>query len=460
MIRFTSNCGAVLALMCALVACGHSFHEQFVTPNLCRADLLTVKAIEASSFESGLLPELAVDGDPRTRWASLNFRSPNTQHVIVDLGELRYVDYITLDWERAFSLQHDVWIAGEDRTWVYLKQVNISSAGKDHIVLREQLQYIKIVSNEGDPNYGISLWEFQVFGHHNPDCCQYARFSVRNDGTPDYCTPGPPRRTICGNDVIIAVGAAASSQEHDHKGAERAIDGDYSETRWASAIQEDGAWISIDLDTSTLIDSLSIYWERAYATDYALKIRNSPTEAWTLIKDVHSTGGLDIHDSLNIIASQVKVETHNRAIDQYGTSLYEIEVRGTQDPDCINPCEVAWLSLTDAELYDRATSGPIGDYCYVEEGDGSGACDYYTKGRPRPNYGDGVPMNRDLTGTGCVLGGRSTFCYPNRLDYLTQDEKDAMCTTGAQNWIPNAAAQIRWAIKNGWCMDVGVPITC
>jgi hypothetical protein len=223
MIRFASNCGAVLALVCALVACGHSFHEHPNTPDLCRADLLTVNAIGASSIESGLSPELAVDGDPRTRWASLNFHSPNTQDVIVDLGELRYVDYITLDWETAFSLEHEVYIALEDGRWGYLKQVNRSSAGKDHIVLKEQLQYIKIVSNEGDPNYGISLWEFQVFGHHNP-----------------YCTPGPSRRTICGNDVISAVRADASSQEHSHKGAENVIDGDYSASRWSSAFQEDG----------------------------------------------------------------------------------------------------------------------------------------------------------------------------------------------------------------------------
>jgi hypothetical protein len=432
MIRFASNCDAVLALICALVACGHSYREPQNTPDLCRADLLTVKATEASSFESrGLLPE----------WASHNFRFPNKQHVIVDLGALHYVEYITLDRERAY----EVWIAGEGRRWGYLKQVNRSSAGKDHIVLKEQLQYIKILSNKSDPKYGISLLEFQVFGHHNP-----------------YCTPGPSRRTICGNNVIKAVGVAASSQENSHTRAKNAIDGDYSETRWSSAFQDGAGWISIDLGKSTLIDSLSIYWDRAFTSGYALKIRNSATEAWTLLKDVHSTGGLDIHDSLNIIASQVKVKKHKRAsTDRFGASLYQIEVRGTQDPDCIKPCEVRWLSLTDAELYGRATSGPIGVYCYVEKAHhGSGTCDYYAKGRPRPNYGDGVPMNRDLTGTGCVLGGKNNKCIMNKLDYLTQDEKDAMCTTGAQNWIPNAAAQIRWAIKNGWCMDEGDPITC
>jgi hypothetical protein len=431
MLRFASNCGAVLALICALVACGHSYHEPHNTPDLCRADQLTVKATEAFSFESrGLLPEKA----------SHSFRFPNKQHVIYDLGELHYVDYITLDRKRA----HEVWIAGEDGRWGYLKQVKRSSAGKDHVVLKEQLQYIKIVSNKSTPSYGISRGEFQVFGHHNP-----------------YCTPGPSRRTICGNEVIKAVAADASSQENFHTRAKNAIDGDYSETRWASDFQDKAGWISIDLGKSTLIDSLSIYWERAITLGYALKIRNSSTEEWTLLEDVHTTGGIDIHDSLNIMASQVKVKKHKREnADRHGTPLYEIEVRGTQDPDCINPCEVRWLSLTDAELYDRATSGPIGDYCYVEKAHhGSGTCDYYAKGRPGPNS-DGVPMNPDLTGTGCILGGKNNNCYMNKIDYLTQDEKDAMCTTGAQNWIPNAAAQIRWAIKNGWCMDEGDPITC
>lgn len=107
------------------------------------------------------------------------------------------------------------------------------------------------------------------------------------------------------------------------------------------------------------------------------------------------------------------------------------------------------MALSDEELFNRALAYPLGDYCRVHDPDG-GACDLYVSGSPVEGSSyTGIPLNTNDQGTGCVANGGS--CYYQGAEYdLSEEERDAMCTTSA---VANAAAQLRYGIRNGRCMD-------
>ena len=101
-------------------------------------------------------------------------------------------------------------------------------------------------------------------------------------------------------------------------------------------------------------------------------------------------------------------------------------------------------------MYALGLAKQLGTYCYVQKSQGGTACNYYVKGRPSAAGDNGLPLTTDGSGTGCVDedGG---FCYFDGWKYpLTQVERDSMCTA---SHVANAAAQLRYGIRNGYCMD-------
>ena len=130
-----------------------------------------------------------------------------------------------------------------------------------------------------------------------------------------------------------------------------------------------------------------------------------------------------------------------------------------EDPVLASPVDLAdpdyWcglLSLSDEDLFNFALPGPIGTYCHVINPE-VGACDYYVRGsKIREADYTGIPfLSTTLTGTGCVDTRGTSSCYYQSSSYdLTQEERDSMCTTSV---VANAAAQLRYGIMNGRCMD-------
>jgi len=110
----------------------------------------------------------------------------------------------------------------------------------------------------------------------------------------------------------------------------------------------------------------------------------------------------------------------------------------------------ALLEESDDDLYALGLAKQLGTYCYIQESHGGTACNYYVKGRPSAAGGNGLPLTTDGRGTGCVdEDGGSCFFYSSAYP-LTQAERDSMCTV---SHVANAAAQLRYGIRNGYCMD-------
>jgi cysteine-rich repeat protein len=284
-------------------------------------DRLTVQSASASSVESDIsryFASKAVDGLQNSRWASKGPTTDNASHeqwIQLDLGGIRYIDSMLVEWERAFSRQYDIEVSLDGINWTIERTILNGNGGQ---VIFNSLdvfaRYVRISSHLGDRNYGVSIYEITIFGKD--------------------CTPPPP--TTCRGEVIdlAAAIASASSIENSRHPAEDAIDDDLN-TRWASAFTDD-AWLAVDLGAPTLVHEVWIYWENAYAQSYNVEVADSPNGPWRPVAWVrNSDGGVDINDGLYLVTQYVRVLCLERARENYGNSIFELQVRGTQDPDCL-----------------------------------------------------------------------------------------------------------------------------
>jgi beta-glucosidase len=99
-------------------------------------------------------------------------------------------------------------------------------------------------------------------------------------------------------------------------------DGSYS-SRWSSAFS-DPQYVIIDLGTPTKFNQVNLYWEAAYATDYAIQVSNDSTNWTTLVHQSAGVGGIERY-TVSAEARFLKILGSKRAT-AYGYSLYEIEV--------------------------------------------------------------------------------------------------------------------------------------
>jgi hypothetical protein len=269
----------------------------------------------------------AVDGKPNSRWASDGPGADNAveeQWLQLDLGTVCFIDSVNLEWERAYSRDYDIEISNDGLAWTNVHDENPGNGGgiggKVQVrMLHHFARYVRIYSYQGEPTWGISLFEVKIFG--DPD---------------DYCDPpqstGTCRRTIIDLDAATA---SASTIEGSHWIPDKAIDGDMI-SRWSSAFTDD-AWFAVDLGAMTRIDHVWLYWEYAYPEKYELQVKDSLEDDWTTIVEINNSDGeVDVLDNLSAETQYVRLLCIERARGYYGNSLFAFEVRGTQVEACLS----------------------------------------------------------------------------------------------------------------------------
>ncbi len=124
--------------------------------------------------------------------------------------------------------------------------------------------------------------------------------------------------------------ATASSQIGDGSGAEKAVDGDATGSRWESAWTSNEEWLQVDLENNYTINKVVVYWENARAAEYDLQV-SKDGESWQTVKNVKDspTGGETITFS-PVDARYVRIQGISKAMPAYGYSIYELEVYGTK----------------------------------------------------------------------------------------------------------------------------------
>lgn len=210
------------------------------------------KVATASSVEASWLgPEKANDGNSSTRWSS---EYADNQWWQVDLGSMRDVDAVELNWEAAYARTYKIQTSVDGATFTDVASVTLDSAGlKRTTFSMVSARYVRVLGLTRATPYGFSFWDARVFGP--------------TDGTTQPPPPPPPPPP---EDVALNKAASASSVFSKGYTAEKGNDGD-SATRWMSA-KQDNEWWQVDLGAAKTIDTVEINWSPDYGKTYKIQV--------------------------------------------------------------------------------------------------------------------------------------------------------------------------------------------
>ncbi|MYS52627.1 sialidase, partial [Streptomyces sp. SID6013] len=114
----------------------------------------------ASSVENAGTPAAAAfDGDPGTRWSS---QASDPQWVRVDLGAVRDLCEVDLNWEAAYAEDFRIEASPDGQNWQTLKSVTGATGGKSSYAVSGSGRYVRVLGTARATGYGYSLWEVAV----------------------------------------------------------------------------------------------------------------------------------------------------------------------------------------------------------------------------------------------------------------------------------------------------------
>jgi hypothetical protein len=251
----------------------------------------------ASSIESAAAPaSSAVDGDAGTRWSSA-WSDP--QWLQVDLGAAASITRVALNWETAFARAFTIQTSADGTAWTSIYSTTTGVGGAQNLAVTGTGRFVRLTATQRATEWGVSLWEFQVFGSIGP-------------------------AATCGTaNAALGRPTTASSVEFAATPASSAVDGDAG-TRWSSA-WSDPQWLQVDLGSSQSICGVTLNWETAFATAFQIQT-SADGNAWTPIYSTTTgTGGIQ---TLIVSGTGRFVRMFGTArATQFGYSLWEFQVR-------------------------------------------------------------------------------------------------------------------------------------
>ncbi|MER7166257.1 discoidin domain-containing protein [Micromonospora sp. NPDC000207] len=144
---------------------------------------------------------------------------------------------------------------------------------------------------------------------------------------PPAATTMPGRVNSSGRNLALGGVANASSVEVNAVwDARYAIDGN-TESRWSSAFGSDPQWIAVDLGDVWQVTQVRLLWERAYATAYRIEVSTDGRTWRAVYRTTTGAGGSVTVAVPRSPVRYVRVVGTARALQGYGYSLHEIEVR-------------------------------------------------------------------------------------------------------------------------------------
>jgi hypothetical protein len=148
---------------------------------------------------------------------------------------------------------------------------------------------------------------------------------------------------------------AVASTTKDAAVANNVTDGiEVNPSRWESVHGgTDAQWIYVDLGANYAINKVVLKWEGAYATAYKLQISNDTdfSDAET-VKDI--TGNSELLNELTGLSATgryVRILGTTRFFEQYGYSLFEVEVYGDTPTTQLGINDITGKNTTSVALY-------------------------------------------------------------------------------------------------------------
>lgn len=121
-----------------------------------------LKTVASSSAEQQHPAELAVDGDPATRWSS---EYSDQQWLMVDLGELHDIEGFKIEWETAMAQDYVIESSLDGQHWSTVKTVLHNTEHTNwYTGLETEGRYIRLRGTKRASLWGYSIFEFKVYG--------------------------------------------------------------------------------------------------------------------------------------------------------------------------------------------------------------------------------------------------------------------------------------------------------
>ncbi|WP_125776301.1 discoidin domain-containing protein [Antribacter gilvus] len=278
----------------------------------------------------------AVDGDAGTRWSSA---AADNQWLRVDLGSVQALGRVALDWEGAYASGYRVEVSNDGVAWTTIHTTTNGTGGDESFAVSGSGRYVRLLATQRATGYGVSLWEFQVFGP--------------GGGTP---SPSPSPTPPPGTSRLLSYNkpGTASSSENSSACWEcfpgEALDLDPA-SRWASSPDTgwvDEGWIAVDLGATAHVTSVVLQWDPAYATSYSIDVSANGT-SWQTVYSTTTSTGFKQTIPLDADGRHVRVHMTDRS-SPYGYSLWELQVFGTGGAPVTPPAEPANPDFSNLRL--------------------------------------------------------------------------------------------------------------
>ncbi|HZX06287.1 discoidin domain-containing protein, partial [Kribbella sp.] len=133
-----------------------------VRPRTGSTNVALHRPVVASSIEPGtsFTADLAVDGDPGTRWAS---GYDDASWLQVDLGTPTRLGKLILRWETAYGSAYRIEVSDDGSTWTTATEVTNGDGGTDTLWLDTTARYVRLQGVHRATQYGYSLYELEAY---------------------------------------------------------------------------------------------------------------------------------------------------------------------------------------------------------------------------------------------------------------------------------------------------------
>ncbi|MBN2737607.1 MAG: discoidin domain-containing protein [Spirochaetales bacterium] len=288
--------------------------------------------VTASGFEkAGAEPEMAVDGNPFTRWAS---QTGDPGWITIDLGELTNITRVIVWWEAAYARQYQIQVSDDGDSWTDIHVEYNGDGGTDDLVVSGTGRYVRVYGTQRvDNGWPYSIWEIAVYNDGSVPTPGPETPTPDPDEptpTPDSATPTPaPGPVDC-----YGVSAWDASVIYETSGTRVVHNNNLYENRWYSADQNPESY-SGEYDVWLLLGNC----------DDLTPTPETPTPDNGLLGDVNGSGSVDIVDALLTAQYYVGLDS-----DGFNPDLADVNCDGN-------------VSIVDALLMAQYYVGLIGQFC-------------------------------------------------------------------------------------------------
>lgn len=133
-------------------------------PKLPEDNQARLQPVTVSSTDLGVHARRnAVDGDLASRWSSAY---QNNQWIAVQLPSNMPVNRVVLHWEAAYASAYEVQVSQNGNTWTTVHRATNGQGGREEIQFNPvQASHVRILGVERATQWGISLFELEVYQH-------------------------------------------------------------------------------------------------------------------------------------------------------------------------------------------------------------------------------------------------------------------------------------------------------